>query len=108
MKSSTLTFLFLAALLWLSVGIIVVFVVPVFTDMFAEAGARLPAATLACFHLSRHSILFTSLLIGVVVTTAGFIVEKEKKIYAVLFLVSGALAVLALIIALFLPIFYRR
>jgi len=109
MKKSLVILLVISTILWSSVDVIIVSIVPVFVTMFADFGARLPTLTQACFHLSHltklYYFIFEPLFIGALVGVSVLIARKENNTLAIYFCASGALAVLALVGTLSLPIF---
>lgn len=110
MKKSAKVLLVFSITFWLALGVALVWVVPVFAAMFADFGARLPAPTLACFRLSSffraYGLFLMPAFYAILAAVSVFVAKKEQKTYSRLFFASGALAVLALIVVLFLPIFY--
>jgi len=110
MKKSAVVLLVFSIAFWLVADDVMFFVVPIFVAMFADFGARLPAATRACFSLSSviraYGIFFMPAFSAILVAVSLFIAKKEKKSYSLLFFASGALTVLTLAVVLFLPIFY--
>ncbi|WP_309398510.1 hypothetical protein [Cerasicoccus maritimus] len=89
------------------------FVVPVFAEMFADFGAKLPKLTQIVFdvaHLLKYNLLVTAGIFAALI--AGFVVATSSKSERESSGVFWALSVLVLIIGalcvgvLFLPIFH--
>ena len=109
MKKTRIALLVLSILFWLIVGVAMIFILPVFAAMFDDFDARLPAMTRACIRLSSVAkaspLIFTATFYGLLAAVSALVAYKNRKIYSILFFASGALAVLALVCALSLPIF---
>ncbi|MGA2446707.1 MAG: hypothetical protein ABSG50_14905 [Opitutaceae bacterium] len=96
----------------LSFAVAFLFAVPVFDAMFRDFGATLPAPTRFCIRASsfvRSGFILFGPLFGGALVAAFFAIEKRKKERKALLLfpASAGLAIFLLVVAMFLPIFYK-
>jgi type IV pilus assembly protein PilC len=111
MKKSVTPVIVVSLLLWSVVQVAMVFVVPVFANMFADFGAKLPTMTRICISVSlfirNHRFPLLPVSFAALVAISFIVVEKKKKAHLILFPLSGLVAVLLIVVALLLPIFVR-
>ena len=101
--------LIISVLLFASIDISFIFIVPVFAEMFADFGAPLPKLTQALIDFAwfsrQHSVFYIPLYYSAVAGATVIAIKKEKKAFALFFVLSALVAVATLVVALFLPVF---
>jgi type II secretory pathway component PulF len=109
MRKREIASIIISVLLWSVIPVAMVLVVPVFAAMFADFGAQLPAPTQWCIDVSSftrsHLFLVAVPFAAALIVAAAWTKEKNKKLYFIIFPVSGLFAVLLFVVVLFLPVF---